>query len=226
MSKTSYNSYFKAANDWSYDRYESQLVIANRWQLAFAVQALICVLLAILLIILFPLKEIAPIIIHENQTTHETWVEPATNKRALNVSRAALESDLVRYVIARETYAVADRQYRFRQVMLRSNVTVFNAYRKQNDPANPHSLVAQLKLSGTRTVKIQDVILLNTDDPQQQLAKIDFVTTSLLQGKQQQQHWVATIKWQYRGIPREKLLAWENWNGFIVVYYRVDQRNV
>src|SRR5258708_412824 len=96
-----------AANDWAYDQYHSQVVMANRWQLAFWLQTGVALLLIASLIALLPLKTWDPIVVHRNTQTGEVWVENART-HTLPDTTAEIESDLVRYVVARETVAAVD----------------------------------------------------------------------------------------------------------------------
>lgn len=224
-------------HDWAYDQYHSQVVTARRWQLAFWVQTGGVVLMAVAMTCLFPLKTWDPIVIHRNTQTGEVWAEHA-RAHALPESSAETESDLVRYVIARETVAHADTEARHRQVIFTSSPTVSTAYRATQNSLPVQQLQAALGENGTRAVTVQDIVFLDTDGagpspthrrrPTTHLAKIDFVTTDSNPGTEKplEKAWVATVRWTYVGTPDTKAVAWENWNGFMVTDYRVDQRNL
>lgn len=228
-------TYFEAAKDWYYDRYQSFHLQANRWFAAFLFCCLIICLLIAALIILLPLKTLVPLVIHQNNLTGEIWVEhPKTNYVPVNA--AQVEFDIVRYITARESFSAADLNQRFHQVILLSAGDVGKIYSEDQSNNNPHSPVNSLGNSGSRVVHIEDIIFIDKSNlqelrhfrqPSQNLAKVDFTTTTIDHaGNRKIENWVATIGWIYRGMPTDQQDAWDNWNGFIVTTYRVDSRNI
>lgn len=220
--------YFKTARDWADDRYQTVMNKARRWFIAFWVQTLCVVALAGSLLIVLPLQQFIPLIIHQNHLTGEVWVEQP-KRWTLQTNQALIESDLVRYVIARETVASADNQSRQRHILLRTAEKLLPDYNHQQ-LALTQQLKKQKQTSTVRKIQVQDVIFLG--DPTvngkdtRVLAKVDFITETITPTSKQRQAWVATLSWEYRGTPKGKASAWDNWNGFVVTYYRVDQRNV
>ncbi len=215
---------YEAAQHWAYDRYQIHEVIANRWQLAFWLQLFFSAGLVVLVLALLPLKTWEPIIIHRNNQTSEVWVE-SVRDHALPETTAEIESNLARYVIARETISAIDASSRTQQVYYESNDPVAKAY---------ETAQAQINKSLHKMVKVQDIIFLDSATPSKNhkealhrnLAKVDFVTTENNGQQIIEKSWVVTISWEYLGTPASKAAAWANWNGFTVTYYRVDQRNV
>ena len=229
--KTSTNAY-ASAQDWAYDRYHSQAVIADRWQLAFWIQLILSLILAIAIIIILPLKSWEPIVIQRNTQTGEVWVD-SPHTQHLPALASEVESDLVRYVIARETYAHQDAGARYQQVRYSSSPEVIKIYENLFSNTNLHHLQSLYGDSGMRTIKVEDVVFLTSPESASihqanthNLAKIDFITTDTQGQTSKEQYWVATISWEYLGTPTTKAAAWSNWNGFTVTYYRVDQRNI
>lgn len=229
------SDYFTAAKHWYYDRYQIQQVIANRWQLAFWLQLGLSISLLLFLMMLLPLKSWEPIVIQRNTLTGEVWVDP-TRSHYLPNNSAEIESNLVRYVVARETYTLMDATYRYRQVMFSSSTEIAKGYADSINPYHSQSVAHQLSSNGTRVVRVEDVVFLDaeetaplhhhSDKTAPKLAKVDFVTTDTEGDTTTQKYWVATIGWDYLGTPNNKEAAWMNWNGFTVTYYRVDQRNL
>ena len=219
------SDYFKMADTWFYERYSAQLVTAYRWQLAFWVQLVLSVALVIGLSSVLPLKTWEPIVIEKDLRTGEFFVKPT---HILPKTDEFVESDLVRYVIARETYAAVDEVDRYRQVIFSSTPSVGNAYKAFIDPQDEKSIASILGRKGLRTVKVEDVVFLSTPHKpgEEEIAKLDFVTTEADGQTVTERHWVATVSWEYLGTPHTKAAAWMNWNGFTVLSYRVDQRNL
>lgn len=233
---TDKDDYFEEAQGWSEQRYQIQEVISNRWQLAFWLMIGFSLLLLIFLTLLLPLKSWEPIVIYRNTQTGEVWVQPAKD-HYLPETIGEVESDLVRYVSARETYSLMDNNVRKKQVHDSSSPAVTKTYDDGQDRNNPQNLINVLGQSGVRSVKVQDVVFLDNSSnifdkkkKEQQkmpsLAKVDFITTDIKGEITIQKYWVATLSWEYLGQPDSQDAAWLNWNGFTVTNYRVDQRNL
>jgi type IV secretion system protein VirB8 len=226
---------YEAANDWAVDALENQQLMLNRWQLAFwgILAGLIMALLA--LCILMPLKRVEPIIIQKDLQTGEVFVSPGEPAN-LKKTTQEVQGDLVRYVMARETYSYLDEEVRYRQVQYMSGRDVFHDYIGEREKSNPTSLEATLGHEGLRKVIIEDIVFLDASSPLlspkqrakiQPIAKIDFVTLDQSDVAQRTKaYWVATVRFEYLGTPDTKEAAWANWDGFTVLEYRVDQRNV
>ncbi len=229
-------SYFCDAKDWAYERFQMQEVMANRWQLAFWCMLICCLLLVVAIFVILPLKSWEPIVIRRNTITGEVRVDPARS-HFLPESAAEIQSDLVRYVIARETFSMMDLNSRMLQVIFSSSPSVAHNYQHLLTATNPHNLIAQYGENGLRTVKVQDVIFIdaavtiakkqaNQTAKLPTLAKVDFVSIETIGQQTQTKYWVATIRFRYLGTPNTPEAAWINWNGFTVINYRVDQRNL
>lgn len=229
-------NYFKAGESWFAEKFVLKQIEANRYLLGFIVSSLIALTLTIALIIMLPLKTIEPLIIHQNHTTGETWVEKPKNPY-IPQNEAQIKSDLVRYIIFRESYSGYDINQRFDSVIARSNSKERAIYNDFQSNSNPNSPINTLRKEGTRTVKVEDLIFLDKEGASledrelkvtaRNLAKIDFkTTTTSKKGDTKVENWVATISWHYRGTPTDQVAAWENWNGFEVTYYRIDQRTI
>ena len=232
-------SYFESARDWATERYHTQKVMANRWQLAFWVQLAFSVVLVIALMMMLPLKTWEPLIIEHDLQTGEFFTHPAPVEN-LPKTQQEIESDLVHYVIARETYSPTDEGVRYRQVQFMSAPAVFTPFVEAHRSGSPDSPETLLGDKGLRTVEVEDVIFFDASDPRHYqskreskkaalvppIAKVDFMTTEITGQSVTKKYWVATISFEYLGTPNHKEAAWSNWSGFTVTSYRVDQRNI
>ncbi len=230
------SAYFEEARNWHYDKYAQAYVRGNCYQLAFYIQTGCLILTLIILVILLPLKTLVPIVIHKNEKTGEVWVDKPANNFVPSTD-AETQADLVRYIIVRETYSAADLNQRYHQVLLTTNSDIANDYANSQADNNPKSPVSLLGANGSRTVQVEDVVFIDKSgsdtqyrhfkQPAKNLAQINFTTTTTMPNSAPiLQHWVATIGWEYKGLPENKADAWDNWNGFTVTNYRVDQRNI
>ncbi len=233
MKQKQANTYFDAASDWAVERVETLQVTACRWQAAFW-GMVVCLLIALVAIMaITPLKTVEPIIIQKDLQTGEVFVKPGEPAN-LTKSIQETESDLTRYVMARETYSLVDEEVRYRQVQYMSSPDVFQPYVEERRSTNESSFEALLGEKGLRTVSVEDVVFLDASAPSlgpkkraliQPIAKVDFITTETAHQQVIKKYWVATIKFTYFGTPDTKEAAWANWDGFTVTSYRVDARN-
>lgn len=229
------NDYFKLANDWQFDRVQMAKIHGNRWFIAFLVSSCIVILLTITIVVLMPLKTLIPIVIHQNTKTGEVWVDRPSNPYVPE-TQAETEADITRYITNRESYSSSDINQRFHLVMLLSDGNIGSEYANIQANSNKESPVNVLGLNGTRQVNIEDIIFIDKNNiqelrhfhqPSTNLAKVDFTTeTKDTSGLSKTDYWVATIGWIYKGLPDTQANAWDNWNGFTVTTYRVDQRLV
>lgn len=232
---TNFFSSNKLAQDWQYDRHQSVLVSRNRWFLACIINTGLNIALGIIIISLLPLKKEIPFVIHENTKTGEFFVtKPATTYRP--ETDAQTQADITRYIVHRESYMATDLNQRFRIVMLLSSNTVANDYANSQANLNKNSPVNLLGEKGMRIIHIEDIVFLDKEEskelhhfktPAHNLAKVDFTTTTTdKEGRTLTHYWVATLSWKYFGLPDNQADAWDNWSGFTVTSYRVDQRNI
>lgn len=228
--------YFEQATEWSNDRYHFMELSRDRYRLAFFSSMALSFALTVSIALLLPLKKIEPIIVHQNDRTGEVWVAPMTTPY-VPANQAQVESQLVGYVIARESYSTIDYNNRYQQVEFQSNDTVGKQYATAQDISTQTSPLNVLGESGTRSIAVEDVIFIDKSGlktgnrPQRNLAshnlaQVNFVETDNVNGNITKQYKVATISWKYLGTPSNPQAVWENWNGFTVTYYHVDQRNV
>lgn len=227
--------YFQAGKDWYFDRYESVRVQANRWFVGFILSTIMCFLMVIAILTLLPLKTLVPLIVHQNTTTGEFWVDhPKTPYTPAN--DIEVQADIVRYITSYKSYTAADINQRFHLVMLLSGSNVAKQYEEEQSNNNKNSPVNVLGKDGMTTVRVEDVIFIDKanvheirdfHDPSHNLAKVDFTTTTIDHiGNKKIESWVATIGWVYKGLPASQQDAWDNWNGFTVTTFRIDPKNI
>lgn len=230
--------YFDIAQTWADEKYHYYRLWSARWQCAFWVALVAVLSLSIAIMVMMPLKSWEPIVVQKNVQTGEVFVKPADVANMVK-DKPQVESDLVRYVIARETYSSTDEGPRYRHVQFSSSPAVFKSYQEEHKLNNEDSFDSRLGESGVRLVSVEDVIFLDPTDPRKipskraarrlqvpPIARVDFTTTESDGGIVKTNHWVATLKFDYVGTPNTKEAAWANWDGFTVTSYRVDQRNV
>ncbi len=229
------DAYFKEAREWFYERYAQAHVQSNRWFVACLITVTLLALSLTAFICILPLKTFIPMVVHQNTITGEVWVtKPPTPY--VPETDAQTQSDIVRYITSRESYSSSDINQRFNLVTLLSDSHIAKTYEAEQSNSNPNAPINILKEKGTRTVKIEDIVFIDKKglkeirefkQKSQNLAKVDFITTTVTpSGATETQYWVATIAWEYKGLPNNQQDAWDNWNGFQVTTYRVDPKNI
>ena len=219
------DNYFQEARSWFDDVYVEAVGSRNRYRFAFLWSLLIISMLLLGFILLLPLQHTRLVLVH-HMDDGTVWVEPPKNQKLI-VSRAQIESDIVRYVINRESYSPTEYDHHYALINLLSNKEVADEYQHTQNAANPDSPINHFKHRITRRVHVQNIIYLNKNS-KQPLAQANFTVTDYdrITGRQKKQSLLALISWQYRGTPKDPASQWLNWDGFCVTHYSVQQRNL
>lgn len=236
-SKVKKDRYFDKACSWADDRFGAIEASRNRFRVAFSLAMLFCTSLTVAICVMMPLKQLEPIIIHHyanGVTTAERsqqGLPPAT--------QAQIESDLVRYVINRESYDSTSYRAQFELIHLLSASNVATDYEREQRAGNPDSPLNKLGMQSSRHVHVYNVHFIdaeryNDKEPKSRqrnhhdLAEVVFSTTdkNKMTGVEEEHHYTALISWHYTGIPASPHDRWNNWNGFEVTRYSIQQRNV
>jgi len=228
------HDYFRLARHWSDDFYAAMLTSRNRWR-ALSLYALVplSVILLFCVVTLIPLQHLEPLLIHHYEDG-QVVVMPF-KQGAAPLSRAQIDSELVRYVINRESYSAASYQEQYALINLLSDSGVAEQYRQDQSASNKNSPINRLGNTGYQSVHIESVVFLDNkgrnkrgDTRHHNLAQVNFTLTDVDKTTGTTVHVPLTvlISWEHRGTPRHPNEAWRNWNGFTVTHYRVDQRNI
>lgn len=228
--------YFVEARSWADDLYTSAIISRNRYKYAFFIAMGFSVLLAIAMDGLIPLQHMEPLLINHYQDGR-TSVLPMKQPYA-PLNQAEVESDIVRYLINRESYDPSSYDTQYSLIHLLSDNEVSREYREVQSTSDPHSPINTLGDRGFRTVHVDNVIFLdsvlnNKNKPSSQqthnnLAQIDFTITDHVNNSaiRKTKALTALMAWRYEGTPEDPEDRWRNWNGFTVTRYTVEQRNI
>lgn len=223
--KKAIDNYFQQARSWSDDIYLSALGSRNRYRYVFLWSLLIISLLLVSFMFLLPLKHTELVVVH-HMDDGTVWVDQPVSKKPI-VDRAQVESDIVRYVINRESYNILEYDHRYSLVNLLSNDRVSKEYRDQQSSTNQDSPINRFKRRIVRSVHVRNIIYLNKDN-NNPLAQINFTVTDRdsLTGRYKDYNFLALMSWKYRGAPKDPGSRWLNWDGFTVTDYSVQQQNI
>ncbi|MBU0455998.1 MAG: type IV secretion system protein [Pseudomonadota bacterium] len=225
--------YFECANSWADDLYTEAVVSRNRYQFAFFWISGLASLLVISLIVLLPLRRTELVIVHQfNDGT--VWVEPGHQKAAPH-NKQAVESEIVRYVVNRESFSVDSYNERYSLITLLSSARVAQEYAEQQAIQNKQSPINRLGRHTVRKVQVDNVVFLDNEGFQKDahqvhhnLVQVDFRITdhNTQTGQSKTKSMTALISWVHRGTPKNPEDKWRNWDGFVVTRYETEQRNV
>ncbi len=227
--------YFGKACNWADDIAANMEASRNRWR-AVTLYALIPATFLLLLSVtmLIPIQHLEPLLIN-HYSDGQVSVMPISKKHVPKQA-AEIQSDIVRYIVSRESYSAFSYREQYTLVNLLSSGEVASQYINEQDSSNNHSPINVLGNKGTRTVHVTSVLFLDKaaeNDPNKKvfnhtnLAQINFTVTSQDEtGVLKTIPLTALVSWEYRGMRSNQTDAWQNWNGFTITHYDVQQRNL
>lgn len=231
--KNNSTDYFTLAKQWSDDFYATAVASRNRWR-AFCLIGLLP-LFAISLLstaMLIPMQHLEPLLINHYSDGFVS-VRPL-KQPVLLTNPAEVQSDIVRYIIARESYSAFSYKSQYDLVVLLSSNKVADDYAAQQSATRANAPINRLKNKGKRTAHVISVLFLDSEDKNnparminfhKNLAQVNFtVTTKLPSGAVDTLPYTALISWKYQGTPSDSNDAWQNWNGFTVTGFQLQQR--
>ena len=236
LSQASEPDYFTEARSWADDMYTHAVVSRNRYKMAFFIAMGLAVLLTVAINGLIPMQHLEPLLIHHYQDGRVT-VLPMTQPYA-PMNQAQVESEIVRYVINRESYNPSSYHEQYALINLMSNHETGMEYINQQAAGNKTAPINVLGNQGWRSVHIDSVVFLdstlqNRHQPKAKqthhnLAEVNFTLTDHFKNSalRKTKALTALVAWEYRGTPSDPNDRWRNWNGFTMTRYTLEQRNV
>lgn len=213
------NAYYREAGSWATDQIDA-LRSSRRiaWIIA-AAAVVVAVAEAVALIVLMPLKTTVPYTLMVDRTTGFVQALQPLDPAQITPDRALVQSMLVQYVIARESFDIAILQANYQKVGLWSAEQARSDYLGLMQVSNvegPLSLYPRTSVVETRVKSVSRL------DPQSALVRFETVRRD--QGGQHQpaQPWVAIVQYRFSGEPMSAEDRFLNPLGFQVVDYRRD----
>lgn len=236
LSDTTEKSYFVEARSWADDLYTSAILSRNRYQWAFFSAMGLAGLLSVAVVGLIPLQHMEPLLVNHYQDGRVS-VLPIKQPYA-PTNEAEVQSDIVRYVINRESYDPTSYDTQYSLINLLSSREVAKQYIHAQSANNKTAPINTLNNHGFRSVYVDNVVFLdsalkNKGKPASQqthhnVAQVNFTLTDHLKASAQQTTTALTalISWDYRGTPSNLSDRWRDWNGFTITRYTLEQRNI
>lgn len=230
-------AYFIEAQSWADDLYTAAVTSRNRYQFAFLATLGLVILLAIALNGLIPLQHLQPLLIH-HYPGGQVSVQPVHQNGVMPVHPAQVESEIVRYIIQRESFDATSYDSQYQLVHLLSSKEIAKQYEQEQSRHHPQSPLNLLGRDSTRTVHIESIVFLDSTLKNQpdhypptthyNLAQVNFhlIDHAKETMTQKTTYRTALVSWVYRDPPVNPSERWQNWDGFTMTRYTVAQRNV
>lgn len=226
--------YFHRARTWADDNFSQLQNSRNRYQAAFLLTLGLNIATAAAVVVLANSQTLVPMMVH-HYDNGVTTVEPLNNQNA-PINKSQVESDIVRYIENREAWDASSYRAQFDLVTLLSSGGVATEYRREQDKNQKNAPVNTLGSHSTRRVHVYsinflDALMFNkTDLPKnhQNVAEVVFTLTDTdkERGSENAHQYNALISWNYTSPPDSPAARWQNWDGFQVIRYSKQIRNV
>lgn len=222
MKKTSreaLNAYYREAGSWAADQLEA---LRKSRRIAWFIAAgavLVAVSEAIALIVLMPLKTVVPYTLMVDRTTGFVQALKPLDPGQVTPDRALVQSMLVQYVIARESFDIATLQANYEKVGLWSAERARSDYLTLMQASNvdgPLNLYPRSSIVETRVKSVSRL------DAQSALVRFESVRRDEGGPYQPAMPWVAVVRYRFSGEPMSADDRFLNPLGFQVVDYRRD----
>lgn len=215
--KQKLQEHFKAGESWDQEVFANMRQSRNRaWAVAFFGMA-VALLSLICLALLLPLKTFAPYVVTVDRQTGYIEVTKGLYGGDLTEDEAVTQSNLVRYVSAREAYNPAVLRENYDFVALLSSGEALKELQKLWNGENPDNPSIVYGKNAGIDVKIGSISLLN-----KKTASVRFVRELHQNDQTRVSYWNAIIDFQYVRKPEKMADRFQNPLGFQVTSYRVN----
>lgn len=216
-SKTDAESYFRQGDTWDQEIFANMHQSRNRaWMLSFLAMG-IALLSLLTLVLILPLKTFEPYVVTVDRNTGYLEVAKGITDGPLTQDDAITQSNLVRYISARESYnpAVLKENYDF--VALLSSDKALSEFQQLWDGQNPKNPSIVYGKKAAIDIKIQSVSFLNNNT-----ASVRFIRDLHENNQVRRSIWNAIIQFRYTQKPIKMLERFQNPLGFQVTSYRLN----
>jgi type IV secretion system protein VirB8 len=219
ISREALNAYYREAGSWATDQIAALRKSCRIAWIVAAAAVVVAVSEAVALIILMPLKTVVPYTLMVDRTTGFVQALKPLDRDQITPDRSLVQSMLVQYVIARESFDIATLQANYQKVGL------WSADRARSDYLN---LMQASNLDGPLTLyprsSIVETRVKSVSRLSEQSALVRFETVRRDEGGQYlpARPWVAIVEYRFSGEPMSAEDRFLNPLGFQVLNYRRD----
>jgi type IV secretion system protein VirB8 len=220
-------SYFAFASSWADDMYLNLLASRNQWRVAALLIMLIFCILLLGFVFLLPLQHVEPLLIHHYEDGRIFVDQPSD--QAVSPNHLQVQSDIIRYVVNRESYDPVAWRHQYDLVKLLSSSKVASVYEKIQLQDKNNSPALTLKDNAYLSCHVESILFLSGHKKKSSpLAQVNFTVSK---------HWVSSdrvkttpyvvlISWRYTKTSHDPERQWLNWDGFSVIDYQKQQRSL
>ena len=213
--------YFEDGETWDQEVFANILQSRTRaWLLSFFCMG-IATLSLLTLVLLLPLKTFAPYVVTVDKSTGYVEVTKGLYDGKLTTDDAVTESNLVRYVSARESYNPAILRENYDSVALLSAGAALTEFQQLWDGKNPDNPSVKLGKLASIDIRIKSVSFLND-----KTAAVRFQREYRENNQTKTSDWNAVVDFQYVQKPMKMEDRFLNPLGFQITSYRVNPEAV
>lgn len=222
MKKTSretLNAYYREAGSWATDQIGALQASRRVAWIVAAAGVTVAVAEAVALVMLMPLKTVVPYTLLVDRTTGFVQALKPLDPDQITPDRSLVQSMLVQYVIARESFDIATLQANYEKVGLWSAERARSDYLTLMRVSNLDGPLTLYPRSSIVETRVKSVSRLDA-----QSALVRYETVRRDEGGQHQpaQPWVAIVQYRFSGEPMSAEDRFLNPLGFQVLDYRRD----
>ena len=206
-----------AATTWERETYLSQRRSTRRAWACAAVAAVMAFLALLGLLLLLPLKEFAPYVVTVDKSTGWLEVTRGLHQGNLTQNEAITIAQIVRCVVARESFDATDYPTLFHEVGLCMTERALDGYHRQHDQSNEKSPAVLYGYDGIIRVEIASVNLLT-----ETTALVSFRTVLEFENRSVVNHWRSAMTFGYSDKEFSMRDRFVNPLGFQISSYRRD----
>lgn len=218
-SREALSAYYREAGSWATDRLVAMQASRRTAWIIAALALGVAVIEGVALIVLLPLKTVVPYTLLVDRTTGYVQALNPLEPGRTTPDLALVQSMLVQYVIARESFDVATLQANYRKVGLWSAEDARRDYLASMRPSNPDAPLQKYPRTLVYETRVKSVSPLTG-----QSALVRFETVARNGGGPYEpaQAWVAIVEYRFSGEPMSADDRFLNPLGFQVTGYRRD----
>lgn len=210
--------YYEAASTWAQDTHATLRRSQRTAWIVAGIAVGIAAIQAVALVVLVPLKQTMPYTITVDRETGYVQTTRGVNLGNLSETEAVAQSFVVQYVLARETFDVADYREQYRKTLAWSQGAAETEYLRDWDKSNPNGIQSRVSPNTRIQVTVKSVTILG---PRSAMIRFD-TERSEGGGPGMRQPWVASVVYSFSGKPINEQDRYLNPLGFQISSYRRD----
>jgi type IV secretion system protein VirB8 len=215
-------AHFDEARTWYHECYESVRASRRRDRKLITGLVLLALVQAVVQAVTLVVVRLPdPIIVVKDSETGHVQVASPLSALRLERDEALVESQVLEYVQARESYDPRDLQVNYERVYVQSSREIWKPYEELYERGRPGNLLDLYQQNTQVEVRIKQISL-----PEPGRAQVRFSTVTRRGNQTRTEHWAAALQFRYVERARDLTERSRNPLGFQVVHYRRDQEVV